>query len=181
MSIETFEEKYRQLQRKIETAGEQLSRCALHASAVQNQMRAILNEVAPSVCGPCEHKCCEGFPVEGWFAFEDYLLFRTQYGKPAIPADRVMRATACSFLTPDGCSLPADMRPFTCVKINCEQINDALQRSGKEHHFNLLRKALDAILRDVSKSMTENSVEPRHADNHTHDGADAPAIHARGA
>jgi hypothetical protein len=73
------------------------------------------------------------------------------------------------------------MRPFSCVKVNCEQINDALQRSGKEHRYNVLRKALDAILHEVSKSMTENSVEPSHADHHIHDGTDAPAIHARGA
>jgi hypothetical protein len=181
MSIETLEEKYRQLQRKIETAGQQLSCWALQASAVQNQMRAILNEAAPGCCGPCEHKCCEGFPLEGWFSFEDYLLFRITYGKPAIPADRVMRDTACAFLTPDGCSLPADMRPFTCVKVNCEQINDALQRSGKGNRYNLLRKALDAIIRDVSMIIAENSVEPCHADHRIHDGTDAPAIHARGA
>jgi hypothetical protein len=179
MSIDSLEEKYQHLQQVIQSAGERLSRCALQASAVQNQMRAILNEVAPSVCGPCEHKCCEGFPLEGWFSFEDYLLFRITYGKPAVPADRVMRDTACAFLTPDGCSLPADMRPFTCVKVNCEQINAALQRSGKERRYNLLRKALDAIIREVSQSVTENSVEPRQADHHIHDGADAPAINAR--
>jgi hypothetical protein len=181
MSIESLDEKYQHLLQEIQSAGERLSRCALQASAVQHQMRAILSEVAPDFCGPCEHKCCEGFPLEGWFSFEDYVLFRIQYGKPAIPADRVMRDTACSFLTPDGCSLPADMRPFTCVKVNCEQINDALQRSGQEHRYNLLRKALDAILRDVSHCMTENSVEPRHADHHINDGADAPVINVRNA
>ena len=165
MSIDTLEEKYQHLQQEILSAGERLTRCALQASAVQNQMRAILGEVAPGFCGPCEHKCCEGFPLEGWFSFEDYVLFRIQYGKPAIPPDRVMRDTACSFLTPEGCSLPADMRPFTCVKVNCEQINDALQRSGKEQHFNLLRKALDAILREIATSFTENSVEGRHPDH----------------
>jgi hypothetical protein len=153
MSIESLEEKYQHLQQEIQSAGELLSRCALQASAVQNQMRAILSEVAQDFCGPCEHKCCEGFPLEGWFSFEDYVLFRTQYGRPAIPADRVMRDTACAFLTPDGCSLPADMRPFTCVKVNCEQINDALQRSGQEHRYNVLRKALDAILREVSNGI----------------------------
>jgi hypothetical protein len=181
MSIESLEEKYRHLQGKIETAGQQLSRCSLQASAVQHQMRVILGEVAPDFCGPCEHKCCEGFPLEGWFSFEDYLLFRIQYGKPTIPPDRVMRDTACAFLTPDGCSLPADMRPFTCVKVNCEQINDALQCSGEEHRYNALRKALDAIIRDVSMIIAENSVEPLHADHHINDAADVPVINARGA
>jgi hypothetical protein len=181
MSIEALEEKYQHLKEVIKTAGEHLSHCALQASVIQNQMRAILRDVAPDFCGPCEHKCCEGFPLEGWFSFEDYLLFRIKYGKPAIPSDRVMRDTACSFLTSQGCSLPADMRPFTCVKINCEQLNDALHGSGKENHFNLLRKALDAILRHVSKSLTENNVEPRHANRSINDAGDAPAITMTGA
>jgi hypothetical protein len=174
MSIETLEEKYEQLRRGITTAGEHLSHCALQASAIQNQMRVILSEVAPGFCGPCEHKCCEGFPLDGWFSFEDYLLFRITYGRPAIPANRVMRDTACSFLTPDGCSLPADMRPFTCVKINCEQLNEVLKCSGKEHRFNLLRKALDAILLEVSRRINgggQSSVEYAH-----HDANDAPSI-----
>jgi hypothetical protein len=181
MSIETLEEKYQQLQQGMQPSREHLSHCALQASAIQNQMRAILSEVAPGFCGPCEHKCCEGFPLDGWFSFEDYLLFRIKYGRPAAPVNRVMRDTACSFLTPDGCSLPADMRPFTCVKINCEQLNAVLQCSGKEHCFNRLRKALDAILLEVSKSITANGIEPSHSDHQINDATDAPAINILGA
>jgi len=176
MSIDSLEEKYRQRQREIEIAGKHLSRCALLASAVQIQMRAILNEAAPGFCGPCEHKCCEGFPLEGWFSFEDYVLFRIKYGKPALPPDRIESDTACSFLTPGGCSLPADLRPFTCVKINCELLNHALKCNGKEHHFNRLRKALDAILLEVSQLMDKNSIRPRHAPGHINDDAVVSAL-----
>jgi hypothetical protein len=48
------------------------------------------------------------------------------------------------------------MRPFTCVKVNCEPLNDVLRQRGKEHNFNLLRKALDAILFEVSQRVNDN-------------------------
>jgi len=176
MSIETLEERYQNLKQGSTITGEYLSHCALQASAIQNHMRAILSEVAPGFCGPCEHKCCEGFPLEGWFSFEDYVLFRAKYGRPLIPSNRIRRNTACSFLTPEGCSLPEDMRPFTCVKINCEQLNDLLKYSGKEHHFNLLRKALDAILREVSKSINDSGHAHAAVDHTRHGANDAPSI-----
>ena len=156
MSIESLEERYQNLKQGLEVSGKHLSRCALQASAIQNHMRRILSEVAPELCGTCEHKCCEGFPLEGWFSFEDYVLFRQKYEKPAIPHNRIRRDTACYFLTPEGCSLPADMRPFTCVKVNCQTLNDVLRQGGKEHNFNLLRKSLDAILFEVSQRINDN-------------------------
>jgi len=180
MSIESLEERYQNLKQGIEVSGKHLSRCALRASAIQNHMRAILSEVAPELCGACEHKCCEGFPLEGWFSFEDYVLFRLKYGKPAIPRNRIRRDTACYFLTPEGCSLPADMRPFTCVKVNCQPLNDVLRCSGQEHHFNLLRKALDAILFEVSQSINEEGITQVHADHSRHDANDAPPINMYG-
>lgn len=167
MSIETLEERFQNLRHGIQCTGTDLFHCALQASALQIQMRNILSTVAPDVCGPCEHKCCEGFPLEGWFSFEDYLLFRLKYEKPAIPHNRIMRPTACSFLTPEGCSLPADMRPFTCVKVNCERLNDLLRRRGKEQHFNALRKGLDAIYRKVSQSIDETGIT-QAASEHPH-------------
>jgi hypothetical protein len=180
MSIESLEERYQCLKQRIESTGKHLVRCALRASAIQNQMRAILSEVAPELCGTCEHKCCEGFPLEGWFSFEDYVLFRLKYGKPAIPHNRIRRDTACYFLTPEGCSLPADMRPFTCVKVNCQQLNDVLRCSGKENSFNLLRKALDAILFEVSQRINENG-RAQVAVDVPHVAHDSPTLNPCGA
>jgi hypothetical protein len=48
------------------------------------------------------------------------------------------------------------MRPFTCVKVNCQTLNDVLRQGGKEHNFNLLRKSLDAILFEVSQRINDN-------------------------
>jgi len=153
MCITTLEEKYQHLKNTIHFSPDRLPHYARQASDIQNEMRAILDEATPAFCALCEHKCCEGFPLEGWFSLEDYVLFRLKYSRPVIPYNRINRTTACSFLTPEGCSLPADMRPFTCVKINCEKLNETLRCLGKEYHFNMLRKALDAIHREVSQSI----------------------------
>lgn len=174
MSIETLEERFQQLQYSIQFTRAHLFLCALKASAIQIHMRAILSEVVPDLCGSCENKCCEGFPLEGWFSIEDYVLFRLRYEKPAIPLNHIMRPTACSFLTPAGCSLPADMRPFTCVKVNCERLNDVLRHTGKEQHFNVLRKGLDAIHRDVSKIINGTMQSPVDCSNQ--DAGDAPSM-----
>ena len=180
MSIESLEERYQNLKQGMRIACEHLSRCALRASAIQNQMRRILSEVALDFCGPCEHKCCEGFPLEGWFSFEDYVLFRQKYDRPAIPHNRIRRDTACYFLTPEGCSLPADMRPFTCVKVNCQPLNDVLRQRGKEHNFNLLRKSLDAILFEVSQRINDNGSAQATVHHPQQDANDAPSINICG-
>lgn len=124
---------------------------------IQSEMRTILNTVTPEICGICEHKCCEGFPLEGWFTLEDYSLYRVKYGIPVLPLNRTGGATSCYFLTPEGCSLPEDLRPFTCVKINCKQVNDALQTLGKDQHFIHLQKALDQLHREVSQQINLNN------------------------
>lgn len=159
MCVTALEEEYQQLKKETPRSLGHLARCARQASVIQNQMRAILDEAATPLCALCEHKCCEGFPLEGWFSLEDYVLFRQKYDMPVIPLNRINRSTACSFLTPGGCSLPADMRPFTCVKINCEKLNDVLRSLGIEDRFNRLRKGLDEIHREVSRSIRgENAV-----------------------
>ena len=134
-----------------------LSQYVNQAETVQNEMRKILNPLTPKICGPCEHKCCEGFPLEGWFSLEDYVLFRVKYGKPIPPLNRIKRDAACYFLTPEGCSLPEDMRPFTCVKINCKTLTESIKSIGEDKRFNKLKSALDKIHHEVSHSININS------------------------
>ena len=127
-----------------------LTRYLNQAEAVQKEMREILNRLTPEICGACENKCCEGFPLESWFTYEDYVLFRVKYEKPTPPPNRIKRDTACYFLTPEGCSLPENMRPFTCVKINCEKITQSIKSIGKYHRFNQLKNKLDSIFKQTS-------------------------------
>lgn len=130
-----------------------LTRYVNQAEIVQKEMREILNPLTPGICGPCEHKCCEGFPLEGWFSLEDYVLFRVKYEKPVPPPNRMKRDTACHFLTPEGCSLPENMRPFTCVKINCERLTQSIKSTGMYERFNQLKNKLDTIHKQTSHSI----------------------------
>jgi len=150
LSINTLEEKFQLIIQKEGTEIAHLSQYVTQAKNIQYEMRGILNQLTPLICSHCENKCCEGFPLEGWFSLEDYVLFRVKYDKPIPPINRIKRDTACFFLTPKGCSLPEDMRPFTCVKINCEKLTESIKAIGKARRFNQLKSALDKIHSEVS-------------------------------
>ena len=162
MGIDTLEEKYQLILQRAGIDISRLSRYADQTIIVQNEMRTILNQLTPHLCTQCENKCCEGFPVEGWFSLEDYTVFRVKYSKPTLPPNRVKRSSACYFLTPEGCSLPEDMRPFTCVKINCEKINESIKAIGKTQKFKQLKSALDKIHREVSPIVNSNNISSFH-------------------
>ena len=156
MGIDTLEKKYQLILRAgIDIS--RLSRYANQATIIQNEMRTIFDQLTPHLCTHCENKCCEGFPVEGWFSPEDYTLFREKYDKPTLPPNRVKLQSACYFLTPEGCSLPEDMRPFTCVKINCKTLTESIKSIGEDKRFNKLKSALDKIHHEVSHSININS------------------------
>jgi len=158
MGITILEDNYQQIKEGFPTLRAYLADCAERASHIQIEMRAIFKHITPHLCTSCENKCCEGFPLEGWFSLEDYALFRAKYDKPVAPPNRINLPTACSFVTPHGCSLPEDLRPFTCVKINCSKVTDAIKDCGEEQYFNKLIKALDAIHRDVSSTIKQHTV-----------------------
>jgi len=150
VGINTLEEKFQSIIKRDRVEISHFSRYVNQATQVQNEMRKVLNQLTPHICGYCENKCCEGLPLEGWFCLEDYILFRVKYGKPIPPINRIKRDTCCYFLTPEGCSLPEDLRPFTCVKINCEKLTESIKSKGEYKRFNQLKSALDEIHKEVS-------------------------------
>ncbi len=157
MGITVLENRFQTIAADIPDIHNRLIHYAESTVIIQSGMRAILNTVTPDICGACEHKCCEGFPLEGWFTLEDYSLYRVKYGMPVLPLNQIGGPTSCFFLTPKGCSLQEDLRPFTCVKINCKTVNEALQVLGKNHHFGHLQNALDRIHREVSQVINLNN------------------------
>ncbi|MBW1853454.1 MAG: hypothetical protein JRJ00_02040 [Deltaproteobacteria bacterium] len=157
LGINILEEKYQLILQNGRVPSDQFSQWASNAANIQEEIRSILNHLTSRLCSQCEHVCCEGFPVEGWFSVEDYILFRAKYDKPIPPLNRIERDTACFFLAPGGCSLPEDLRPFTCVKINCEKLTDSIKAQGKEHRFNQLKNSLDDIRREVSLTIHRHS------------------------
>lgn len=157
MGITVLEKRFQTIAADIPDIHNRLLHYAKSTVIIQSEMRTILNTVTPDICGACEHKCCEGFPLEGWFTLEDYSLYRVKYGMPVLPFNRIGGPTSCYFLTPEGCSLPEDLRPFTCVKINCKKVNEALKVLGKNQHFCHLQNALDRLHREVSQEINLNN------------------------
>ncbi len=160
MGIAALEEKYQLLLQKEITDSACLLRYADQAGVVQSEMREILDQLTPQPCSDCERTCCEGFPVEGWFSLEDYALFRVKFGIPTLPTKRIRRDTACSFLTPEGCSLKENLRPFPCVKVNCESLKESLIVMGKVQRFNQLKDIIDTIQWEVHQLITKNNLIP---------------------
>ena len=157
MGITVLEGRFQTIAADIPDIHNRLLHYAESTVIIQSEMRSILNTVTPDICGTCEHKCCEGFPLEGWFTLEDYSLYRVKYGMPVLPLNRIGGPTSCFFLTPEGCSLPENLRPFTCVKINCKKVNEALRVLGKNQHFSNLQNALDRLHREVSQEINCNN------------------------
>jgi hypothetical protein len=157
MGITILEKRFQTIAADIPDIHTRLIHFAESTVIIQSEMRTILNTVTPDICGPCEHKCCEGFPLEGWFTLEDYSLYRVKYGIPVLPLNRIGGSTSCFFLTPEGCSLPENLRPFTCVKINCKNVTAALKALGKDQHFSHLKKALNRLHREVSQEINLNN------------------------
>jgi hypothetical protein len=163
MGITILEKRFQTIASDIPEIHKRLIHYANSTVFIQSEMRTILNTVTPKICGACEHKCCEGFPLEGWFTLEDYSLYRVKYGMPVLPPNRIGGPTSCFFLTPEGCSLPEDLRPFTCVKINCKNVNAALKAHGKDQHFSHLQNALDRLHQEVSQQINlDNGVSSSH-------------------
>ena len=160
MGITTLEEKYQFIIQQEITDSACLLRYADQASTVQSEMREMLDPLTPQLCTDCERKCCEGFPVEGWFSLEDYALFRVKFGIPALPTNHVKRDTACSFLTPTGCSLTENLRPFPCVKVNCGILKESLIVLGRLQRFNQLKDILDTIQWELHQLITKNNLIP---------------------
>ena len=158
MGVALLEEQFQQIRKRIPGFHDHLLHCANLAMQIQHEMRIILDPSTPRICGTCKYSCCEGFPLEGWFSIEDYLLFRVKYGKPNPPPNRIRSAFSCRFLTPDGCSLPENLRPFTCVKINCKRLTQDLTARGMDINFNQLKSALDAIQQHLSSFINKHKL-----------------------
>jgi len=159
MGIAALEEKFQIFMQTHSANLPQLRALAKQISTIQKQMRRILDEVTPSLCAACSTKCCIGMPIEGWFTAEDYFAYRMLYSVPQVTNSSSANWRNCLFLQPEGCSLPEDMRPLACVKVNCESLNSKLAEQGSLPAFKQLCEKLDDIqtqLWETVNAQTEN-------------------------
>ncbi len=145
MGIAALEEKFQLFVRARSEALPQLGALARKISAMQKQMRRILDDITSSLCKACSTKCCTGMPIEGWFTAEDYFAYRMLYSVPRVISDSLADWRNCLFLQSAGCSLPRDMRPLACIKVNCEKLNAKLAERGSLRDFKELCEALDDV------------------------------------
>jgi hypothetical protein len=145
MGVELLEGKYQDFKTQYHRRLPHLRKLALQISALQKQMRQLFAPVAPALCSACTTRCCSGMPIEGWFTAEDYFAYRMLYDEPTALKAHEPTWGSCSFLLPDGCSLPEDMRPLACVKVNCPPLNRALEERGDIAEFKRFCSELDDI------------------------------------
>jgi len=138
MGLEILEEKFQKYIKKHPENIGSLKAIAEQASKVQKKMRDLLDGITCDVCSTCKASCCQCMPVEGWFTEGDFFLFRMFYDVPFDLKVPHGIETGCAFLGPKGCVLPADIRPFPCVKVNCKAINKELDANGSIEKYKRL-------------------------------------------
>jgi len=143
MGIKLLEERFQQYRRKYPQNLSELAFLAREISDHQQSIRKLLSNIP--VCAECSASCCIGMPCDGWFTSLDYFAYRMLYDFPEALKVSSGEWRSCSFLTPSGCSLPEDMRPFPCVKVNCAHLNRVLEERGELSEFKKLCGALDNI------------------------------------
>jgi hypothetical protein len=145
MGIEILEKKYQSFSSQNSRNLSHLKEFALQIEELQKQMRKLFAPIAPALCSACKTKCCSGLPIEGWFTAEDYFAYRMLYPVPEALKAKAPLWGSCSFLQPDGCALPENMRPLACVKVNCPALNRELEKRGDLEEYKRLCVALDDI------------------------------------
>ncbi|HUT83202.1 MAG TPA: hypothetical protein VMX95_01030 [Thermodesulfobacteriota bacterium] len=143
MGIELIEERFQQYKRKYPQNLPELALLGREISGHQQSIRKILRNIP--VCAECSTSCCIGIPCDGWFTSLDYFAYRMLYDFPEALKVSSGEWRNCSFLTQAGCSLPEDMRPLPCVKVNCAHLNQVLEERGELSEFKKLCEALDDI------------------------------------
>ncbi len=145
MGIEALEDKFQHYKEKYSQNIAELKSLALQIVELQQQIRNLLRDITPNLCTACESKCCSGMPIEGWFTAEDYFAYRMLYDAPHDLKISSSDQFNCSFLTATGCSLPENMRPLACVKVNCVNLNRMLKEKDKLAEFKKICEELDEI------------------------------------
>ncbi|MCX5885609.1 MAG: hypothetical protein NT096_06850 [Proteobacteria bacterium] len=143
MGIELLEERFQQYRRKYPQNLSELALLGREISGHQQSIRKILRNIP--VCAECSTSCCIGIPCDGWFTSLDYFAYRMLYDFPEALKASPGEWRNCSFLSQAGCSLPEDMRPLPCVKVNCSHLNQVLEERGELSEFKKLCEALDDI------------------------------------
>jgi hypothetical protein len=145
MGVDLLEERYQDFIAKNPDSIGPLKQLSDQNNLIQLNMRALLDTITAEVCPDCTASCCECMPVEGWFTEGDYFIYRADNDAPLnLRVDHEI-PNGCAFLGDKGCVLPADSRPFPCVKVNCKSVSTRLEQNDTLKKFKQLYDAMDAL------------------------------------
>ena len=99
---------------------------------VASEIDRILSEVillqrdyVLKVCPACERPCCER--VGHLFDERDVIFLKVFFNRTA-PRKRSRTVGGCAFLSPDGCLLEPESRPFICHRYLCVRLKNEMTR-----------------------------------------------------
>lgn len=84
---------------------------------------------AAAVCAACRGACCSRGKYH--FSVVDLLVYLATGTELFVPD---FSQNACPFLGDEACLMPPELRPFTCITFNCEQV-EALLPSLEQSRF----------------------------------------------
>ncbi len=144
MGLDILEEKFNRFRREHPEHLPVLREIAGRVARIQTDMRTVLDGITGRLCPACKAPCCRCLPVEGWFTENDYFIYRMKYEAPyGLRVDHGIER-GCAFLGPRGCVLAPDIRPFPCVKVNCDAVRRELDSCGTRARFNRLYEEMEA-------------------------------------
>jgi hypothetical protein len=149
MGIDVLEEKFQRYQERHPENMKRLRELAEETSAVQAQVRELMDGITPGLCSACIASCCKCMPVDGWFTESDYFLYRMLHEAPLHLRRHHADGRSCTFLGATGCVLPGAMRSFPCVKVNCKMVAEALETNGRLAEFTELYDEMSRLQEEV--------------------------------
>jgi hypothetical protein len=110
---------------------------------LQRRMHGFFEEAGGAgCCHACRGACCE--KGRNHLTLVNLLGYLHAGDEPPEPDF----AATCPFLTPAGCLLVVERRPFNCVTFNCEAVEGALDEASRDSFYRMerhLRKLYEAF------------------------------------
>ena len=149
MGLELLEKRFKDYEREHPESIEKLRSIAREVSRVQIEIRNLIDGITSRICPSCKASCCKMMPVDGWFTENDYFVYRVLHDAPFDIRESSNEDMGCRFLGPEGCLLPPDIRPFPCVRVNCQALVEELELSGDNEKINRLIDEMDALQKKI--------------------------------
>ena len=130
---------------------ENLKASAMAMAEEMNKLDKLMENLCQRTCPDCLGVCCLAKNI--YYDFSDLLYIHLSQDKAPRRQTRKGLDEPCCYLTPRGCSIPRNRRPFICSWFICSDQEEIISRMlwGKERG---LIKSLDKLLvmhRDLEK------------------------------